>query len=61
MMNSGQIAMLAFEIGILILIALGVVYEPAIAEWKRRRKEKVLRAFKNRRKLRGEGTNEKAS
>ena len=54
MMNSGQIAMLAFEISIIILIALGVVYEPAIAEWERRHRKKALKEFKDKRKFRGE-------
>lgn len=39
------------------LVIIAVFYEPAVAKWEEKQKEKVLRAFKNRRKYRGENGN----
>lgn len=42
----------ALEVLILIAIIVGFIYEPALAEWERKRGEKMLKAFNERKKLR---------
>lgn len=45
------------EILMVIAVILGIVYEPVLAAWEEKQKEKVLKAFKERRKFRGENKN----
>ena len=40
------------EIVVVALLIVGFIYEPVIADWEEKQKEKVLRAFKERRKYR---------
>lgn len=51
-MTTPQIIRTAFEIVMIAILILGFVYEPALAKWEEKQKEKVLRAFKERRKYR---------
>ena len=40
------------DIGLVALVFLGIVYEPALAKWEEKQKEKVLKALKERKALR---------
>lgn len=40
------------EIVLVALLILGIFYEPALAKWEERQKEKVLKALKERKALR---------
>lgn len=40
------------EIVLVALVIVGIIYEPVLAKWEERQKEKVLRAFKERKALR---------
>ena len=40
------------EILMVIAVIFGIVYEPILAAWEEKQKEKVLRAFKERRAFR---------
>lgn len=40
------------EIGLVALVFLGIAYEPALAKWEEKQKEKVLKALKERKALR---------
>lgn len=51
-MSTTHIIQTVIEIVIIPLIIIGIIYEPIIAEWEEKQKEKVLRAFKNRGKYR---------
>ena len=41
-----------FEVLLIVAIILGFVYEPALAKWEKKQKEKVLKALKERKALR---------
>lgn len=41
-----------FEIVLFALVILGIIYEPVLAKWEERQKEKVLKALKERKALR---------
>lgn len=41
-----------FEILLISLVLIGFVYEPALAKWEAKQKEKVLKALKERKALR---------
>lgn len=41
-----------FELLLIVLIILGFLYEPVIAKWERKQGEKMLRAFKERKRYR---------
>lgn len=45
------------EVLMLVALVLGFIYEPALAKWEEKQKEKVLKAFNDRRKFRGENEN----
>ena len=45
------------EVVILVAIILGIIYEPILAKWEEKQKEKVIKAWKQRRKFRGESKN----
>ena len=45
------------EVIVVVALIVGLFYEPIVAGWEERQKEKVLKAFKERRKLRGESKN----
>ena len=40
------------EILLIVLVVIGFVYEPDIAKWEKKQKEKVLKALKERKALR---------
>ena len=42
----------ALEILAAVAIIVGLIYEPALAEWERKKGEKMLKAFNERKKLR---------
>ena len=46
-----------FEVVMVVAVILGIIYEPAIAKWEENKKEKVLKAFNDRRKFRKENEN----
>ena len=41
-----------FELLLIVLIILGFLYEPVIAKWEQKQGEKMLRAFKERKRYR---------
>lgn len=41
-----------FEIVLVALVIVGIIYEPVLAKWEERQKEKVLRTFKEKKALR---------
>ena len=45
------------EIVLIALIITGIVYEPIVAKWEEKQKQKVMKAWKNRKKFRGENGN----
>ena len=47
----------SLEVLMLVALVLGFIYEPALAKWEEKQKEKVLKAFNDRRKFRGENEN----
>lgn len=42
---------------VVVALIVGLFHEPIVTEWEERQKEKILKAFKERRKLRGESKN----
>ena len=40
------------EVVMVVAVILGIIYEPAIAKWEEKKKEKVLKAFKKRKEYR---------
>lgn len=51
-MSTTHLVQTTLEILILIAIIVGLIYEPAIAKWEEKQKEKVLKALKERKKYR---------
>ena len=45
------------EVVIIAALIVGLLYEPIIAKWEEKQKEKVLKAFKERRKYRENNRN----
>lgn len=45
------------EIVLIALIITGIVYEPIVAKWEEKQKQKVMKAWKNRKKFRSENGN----
>ena len=41
-----------FELLLLVTLILGFLYEPVIAKWEQKQGEKILRAFKERKRYR---------
>ena len=51
-MSAVHLILTIFEILIIALIILGAFYEPVIADWEEKLKNKVLKALKERKALR---------
>ena len=47
----------SIEVLVMIALILGLVYEPILSKWEEKQKEKVIKAWKQRRKFRGENNN----
>ena len=47
----------SLEVLMIATLILGFIYEPILVKWEEKQKEKVLKAFNNRRKFRGENKN----
>ena len=47
----------SLEVLMIAALILGFIYEPILVKWEEKQKEKVLKAFNDRRKLRGENRN----
>ena len=47
----------SLEIVMVVALILGIIYEPILVKWEEKQKEKVLKAFNDRRKFRGENKN----
>ena len=41
-----------YEFLMVVVVILGIIYEPVLAKWEEKQKEKVLRALKERKALR---------
>ena len=53
-MSTLHIIQTVFEIVMIGLIVLGFIYEPILAKWEDKQKEKVLKALKEKRRYRDE-------
>ena len=51
-MSTTHLVQTTLEILILIAIIVGLIYEPAIAKWEEKQKEKVIKAWKQRKEYR---------
>ena len=51
-MSTAHLIQTTLEVVIIALLIVGFVYEPALAKWEEKQKEKVLRTFKEWRKYR---------
>ena len=47
-----MIIRIIFELVLIALLVLGFVYEPALAKWEDKQKEKILKELKKRKALR---------
>lgn len=56
-MSTAHLTQTVIEIIAIVAVIVALVYEPVIAEWEEKKKEKVLKAFKERRKFRGDNSN----
>ena len=56
-MSTAHTIQTIIEILMIVAVVVGIIYEPVLAKWEERQKEKVLKAFKERRKFRGENEN----
>ena len=53
-MSTAHLIQTALEVLMIVAVAICFIYEPALAKWEEKQKEKVLKAFNDRRKFRGE-------
>ena len=51
-MSNAHLIQTGIEVGLIALVVLGIVFEPVLVAFEKRAKEKVLRAFKERKALR---------
>ena len=51
-MSTAHAIQTTIEILVIAAIIVGYFYEPALAKWEQKQKEKILKAFKKRRELR---------
>ena len=51
-MSTGHLIITAIEFVAIVVIIVGFIYEPALAKWEEKQKEKVLKALKERKALR---------
>ena len=51
-MSTTHLAQTTLEVLVLIAIIVGLIYEPAIAKWEEKQKEKVIKAWKQRKEHR---------
>ena len=56
-MTNTQIVQTAFEVIVVVLMIVGLAYEPIIAKWEEKQKAKVMKAWKQRKKYRCEKKN----
>lgn len=56
-MTNTQIIQTVIEIVVIALLIIGFIYEPTVAKWEEKQKEKVMKAWKQRKKYRGENGN----
>ena len=56
-MTTGQWIQTIIEVLMLIAVIASLVYEPILVNWEEKHKEKVMKAWKQRRKFRGEYKN----
>ena len=51
-MSTSHVIQTIIECLVIVAVFVGLLYEPAIAEWERRQGEKMLKALKKRKELR---------
>lgn len=51
-MSTAHIIQTVIEIIVMIALIIGLIYEPILAKWEDKQKEKVLKAFKEMRRYR---------
>lgn len=51
-MSTGHLIITVIEFVAIAVIIVGFIYEPALAKWEEKQKEKVLKALKERKALR---------
>ena len=56
-MSISQWIISIIEVLVVAAVIIGFMYEPIVADWEQKQKEKVLKAFKDRRRFRGENKN----
>ena len=56
-MSTIQWVQTIFEVLLLMAVIASMVYEPILVKWEEKQKEKVLKAFNDRKKFRGENRN----
>ena len=56
-MSTLHLIQTVLELLVIAALILAFIYEPALAKWEEKKKEKVLKAFNDRRKFRGENRN----
>lgn len=53
-MSNTHLIQTIVEIVLIALVIVSLICEPAIAKWEEKQKQKVMKAWKNRKKYRGE-------
>ena len=51
-MSTPHIIQTIFEVLMIVLIVMGFLYEPSLAQWEQKQGEKMLKAFKKRKEYR---------
>ena len=51
-MSTAHYIQTIIEILLLVALIVGIIYEPALAEWERKQGEKMLKAFHKRKEFR---------
>ena len=51
-MSTGDLILTIIESILIVAVVLGLYFEPAIARWEQKQKEKILKAFKERKEYR---------
>ena len=51
-MSTAHLIQTAIEVVMVVALIIGGLYEPVLADWEEKQKEKVLKAFKKRKEYR---------
>ena len=53
-MSVSQLIITVIEVLLIVAVIVGFMYEPIVAEWEQKQKEKVLKAFKKMKEYRND-------